>query len=120
MDSFKGNARIIIQPGDVNIPLTARLKTATTSTANDGSLPYGSTVHKAVATFHTQSGTATTHFNPTTLLSSNRITTLISYSSNLSYGRYHCKWLVTASRLGSTVTPMIREYDLHRVYVKDL
>ena len=119
-DSFDGSGHVIIQPGDSRIPIVLRLRAATASTNNDGSLPFGSTVKKAIPTFHSASGTATTKFNPVVTYSSNRVTTQISYSSLLTAGLYHGTWTITASVGGSTVNPMVRQYDLNRIYVRNL
>ena len=122
-DSFKGNRKVDINPGDINVPLHMRLNPASASTANDGAIPYGSTVNSASFTAHNaetnSSSTAIlTNTSEAGVSSSNVIVTFVSYSTTLSEGLYHITATVACSLSGSTVL-MTREFDFNRVYMKD-
>jgi hypothetical protein len=119
-DSFKGTGRTDVQPGTVNKPVYLRLKAATASTKNDGSMPYGSTVISAVVTAH--HGRTNTDYSTSLITSStesaNTIIAYLSYSTALPRGLYHITATVTMSLSGASTT-YSEEYDLQRIEVRD-
>ena len=125
-DSFQGNKYITIQPGDVNVPLSMRLNPASASTANDGAIPYGSTVASATFTAHnaetgsssTSSAVILTNTSEAGVSSSNVIIAYISYSTALQDGLYHITATVQCGLAGSTVL-LTREFDFNRIFHKD-
>lgn len=120
MDAFKGSNRVDIQPGTVNKPIWLRLKAATASTKNDGSMPYGSTVvSSSVSAHYAPTGVSyTTSLVASSTESGNTIVAYLSYSTALPKGLYHLTAKVTMS-LSGVSTHYVEEYDLNRVVVKD-
>ena len=47
-DSFQESSCIFLQPGDATVPYTFTFKACTTATANDGSIPNGTTISSVV------------------------------------------------------------------------
>ena len=119
-DSVEGNAKLILQPGDSNVPCTLRLKAATASTNNDGSMPYGSTLASSTWSAYDSRGVAfTTSMIITTVNSSNKATAYLTYSSALTAGMHKLTAKCSFSLSGSTRV-MVREYDINRILVKNL
>ena len=114
-DHVTGSDYTHLQPGDINIPVTLRLKAATASTANDGSLPYGSTISSATVALYGPGGVAaaTSHVSIVTF-SSNKCTTYLTHSTALATGRHKITFTVSASLSGSTLV-MTRQRDLNRI-----
>jgi len=120
MDSFKGTGKVDVQPGTVNKPIFLRLKAASASTKNDGSMPYGSSVVSSTVSAHyAQTGAdySTTLITLSTE-SGNTIVAYLSYSSALPTGLYHVTASVTMALTGSTAL-FTDEYDFNRVWVRD-
>lgn len=118
-DDFQGSDYICIQPGDSFVPIGLKLNAASASTANDGSIPYGSTVVSSSMSAHHENGTdATTTLIAVTTESGNTIYGYLSYSTALTAGWYHITAKVTLSVAGRS-TDMTREFDLDRIRVKD-
>ncbi|GAG13737.1 unnamed protein product, partial [marine sediment metagenome] len=59
-DSFQETTVIILQPGDATVPYTFTFKACTTAIANDGSIPYGTTISSVVVVVFDESGTDVT------------------------------------------------------------
>lgn len=117
-DSFDGINTITLQPGDTSVPYLFRFKACSAATANDGSLPYGSTV-KAIAkvrTVHLQNGTSSTGLITSKALSSNKVTLKMQYSTALPKGQHKLSIRLNIALSGSTFR---KEYDFTRLYLKD-
>lgn len=120
MDNFKGDAFINLQPGAANVPIALRLPAASASTKNDGAIPYGSTVASvAMSAKLMETGTASTSLVTGSALSGNGVIAYLSHTTTLSDGLYGITATVTFSLTGSTAVA-VREFDLNRVYVRNL
>jgi len=119
-DSFTGSDRVLIQPGDLRVPLRLKITAASGSTKNDGATPYGSTLvsSSAVAHFAQTGASATTTLISSVGQSSQTILVYLSYSTGLSMGVYNVTAKGTFSVSGSTST-FVREFDFNRVLVRD-
>ena len=122
-DSFQGTDKIDIQPGDVNVPLRLRLKAASASTANDGSIPYGSTINSvSFVPYYVETNSSSTKLigssTESGISSSNNVIVYMSYSSDLNDGLYKMTAKAVCSVSGSTLL-MTREFDYSRIFVKD-
>jgi len=84
MDDFKGYRYTTLEPGDQNVPLRAKFAACSVSTANDGAVPYGSTLANCTAFAHF--GDDTTYNGSTMIqaveLSSQIATAYLPWSSN--------------------------------------
>jgi hypothetical protein len=115
MPDFKGTDDIIVQPQDVKVPYKFYFSTCTSESANDGSIPYGTTVSAVSVSAHTQDGTAETHLINSSGLSSSTVTLYLDYpTTGNGPGIYHITFKVTLN------TTAILEFDFNRVYCKDL
>ncbi len=56
-DSFDSVEAIILQPGSATVPYTFTFAAASSATANDGSIPFGTTISSAVIKIYDESGT---------------------------------------------------------------
>ena len=122
-DSFQGSDYIEIKPGDTNIPYSFAVTVATSSTLNDGALPYNSTVCTATVTAHSEDGIAIAagdliHAATDMSFSSNVIIPRLTYSSSIGAGLYHLKFLVTASINATTSEVMKTILSFNRLYVR--
>jgi len=119
MDSFKGTDYITIQPGDTNVPLWLKFKAATAATANDGSIPYLSTLHSvSYAKVHREGVSPTSAMIVSKSLSSNMVKLYLTYTTALAAGLYDLTCRVVINLNGTTIN-MTRQYDLNRIYLKD-
>jgi len=55
-DSFQGVKSIVIQPGSATVPYTFTFAACSTATANDGSIPFGTTISSAVIKIFSDNG----------------------------------------------------------------
>jgi hypothetical protein len=118
-DSFQGTESVIIQPGDLNVPVRFRVTVATASTLNDGAIPYASTVKTVAFKLQNSRGGAASTMISSSRLDGNTVIAYLSYSSNVGVGLYHLTATITAS-LSGTTRVMSREFDLNRVVVRDV
>ena len=119
MPDFEGSRAIIIQPTDVMVPYSFNFTVCTSSTGNDGALPFGHTINSMAVAAHHENGTvmstaiigASVHSSFTTLVS-------FSYpsSTGIVLGKYHLTFTATVSDGTTTYT---REFDFNRVMVKN-
>ncbi len=120
-DNF-GDGHINIQPGDSNVPFHFKLTVCSSSSKNDGAMPYGSSVTSFAVTAHPQDGTV----SYSKLISESSkagsdgtdLITKLCYNTTLLAGIYHLKFVVVG-KLGGESTAFKREFDFNRVYVKD-
>lgn len=59
MPDFQGHETITIHPGDANVPVRWAFAAASTVTANDGSIPYGTLISTAAVEIITDTGSTT-------------------------------------------------------------
>ena len=114
MPDFKEQADIIIQPGDFKVAYTFSLPAASSNTANDGAIPYGTEISSIAVTALKSDGTAATGLIFSSAKSAEAITVKFSYPST-GVGVYHVEFLVTLNNGDSTVI----EFDFNRVKVRD-
>ena len=120
MDDFQGRNYITVQPGDTNVPLQLKFSPASASTKNDGSIPYGSTIH-AITWIKAHHVDSTTPFSTTLIVSasltSNIVTAYLTYTTGLATGQYN---LVTKLEINlAGTTSMKRQYDCRRIFLKN-
>ena len=117
VDSFKGNKHITLRPGVTQKPVWMKFNAASASTANDGSMPYGSTLHSFSVQIKDEiTNTATTQLHSAVGLSSNKGIVYLRHSTAVSTGLYHIIGTATISLTGTTQR-MTELFDLERVYV---
>jgi hypothetical protein len=120
MDSYEGTHYVTLQPGDTNVPVRFRYNPCTASSANDGAIPYGATVHKRRVSVHAARSTAeSTHLIVSCSLSSNTVVNYLTWSTRLARGKYHLTARITCALEGSTVMAMVRQFDFNRLFLKD-
>ena len=112
-DSFQGVKTITLQPGS-NITRTFTFAACSSATANDGSIPYNTTISGIDVKAFDESGTDRTaeivvSESNTTLA----LTVKTKYPATTGNGRYSLEFVLTFSN-GDT-----EEYDFTRVYAED-
>lgn len=120
-DNFQGIDHIELQPGDINYPASFRFVAASASTANDGSIPYGSSIHKVVSTIKDRNKgiDATTSIIASSALSGNVVTVYLNHSSDVADGEYILTTKVSIALSGSTTTIFTREFDFRRINLRN-
>ena len=113
MPDFKEQGDIIIQPGDVKVPYSFSLQPASSASANDGAIPYGSHIDSVVVTAHKSDGGVATGLVFSSSESADVITVMLSYPST-DDGTYHLKFVCTLDT-DSTVI----EFDFNHIKVRD-
>ena len=114
-DSFSTNGIIILQPGSATVPYSFTFAAASSSTANDGSLPNGTTITGADVKAYDSSGNDVTSEivvseTNTTLL----VSVTLKYPATSGPGNYSLEFLLTLS------TGAILEVDFTRIFAKDI
>jgi hypothetical protein len=112
---FQGRDSIWLQPGDATVPYTFTFAACTSATANDGSIPYGTTVSSVVVTVFDEAGTDVT----TQIVASETNTSLVEtinmkYPATAGGGRYSIEMLVTLS------SGAVMEFDFTKLYALDI
>ncbi len=119
MPDFQGTRAIILQPKDVRVPYTFSWTICTSSTGNDGAIPYGHSVSSIVTTIKHESGLLCTTGLLASSSHSGAVTSLFfTYPSSSGFltGKYHVTFEATISD-GSTT--YIKEFDFNRLQVRD-
>jgi hypothetical protein len=118
-DHFKGYNFVELQPNDRNYPVSFKFVAASASTANDGSMPYGSTVVSVVSSVKDERGVnASSSIISSSKISGNTVTVYLNHSSNVADGRYILTSKVTFALSGSTLT-FTKEFDFRRLYLRN-
>lgn len=118
-DHFQGTHHVELQPGDVNLPIRFRFTVASASTANDGSAPFGSTLHSVISTIKDDKGIdATTSILSSSQVTQNVVTVYLNHSSDVSDGRYTLTSKVSFALAGSTRI-FTREFDFRRIFLRN-
>ena len=119
-DAFKDQDYVNIQPGDLNMPLQFKFNPCSATTANDGVIPYGSTLASSTVWGYTEQGVnISTNLIIARALSSNIVTTYLRHSSSFGDGIYKLTLQNTFSLTGSTKI-MTRQYDFNRIFIGDI
>lgn len=96
MPNFKGNDKILLQPNDEAVPYRFDFDACSSSTSNDGFLPYGTTISGVSVSATTDGGVDTTdELISSTSVNSNNITVALNYPSTTGEGRYHLTFILT-------------------------
>lgn len=120
-DDFKGSNHIDLEPGDANVPVKFKFKAASASTANDGAIPYGSTLASSTVHAHLHSDTGiavSTQLVTSRALSSNSVVAYLTHTTTIVDGLYDLTMVNTYSLSGSTLV-MTRQHDFDRVFVRN-
>ena len=114
-DNFQGTKDIILQPGDTSIPYTFEVTVCSSATANDGTLPYGTSISSVVVTGHvSETGTVvTSEIINSSSETNNVISVLLKYPATSGEGWYHLKFVCTLS------SGAVKELDFARIYAED-
>jgi len=114
-DSFSTNGIIILQPGSATVPYAFTFAAATSATANDGSIPNGTTIASSVSKAYDAAGNDVT---AEIIVSESNTTLVVSltlkYPATSGAGNYSLEILLSLS------TGAVIEVDFTRVYAKDI
>ena len=113
MPSFKGSSKILIQPNSFSIGFRFHCTTCTSTTANDGMIPWGLEISSVVVTAKTTDGIAETGLIESTALTTPDIDLALSWPTN-GAGRYKLTFVLTLDN------GTLLELDFHRVEARDL
>jgi len=119
VDTFDGVKTINLQPGERDVPLRMRVTIASASTANDGFIPFGSTLSSVAVTAHNgETRSSSTQLIAATSISGNTVVIYLDHTTKLEAGTYHIETRGTFSVSGST-KQLVRQMDFNRVIMKD-
>ena len=114
-DSFQGVNKIIVQPGSATVPYTFTFAACSSATANDGSIPFGTTISSAVIKVFDEAGVdKTTEIIASETNTATVLTISLKYPATAGAGRYSIEMLVTLD------SGAVMEFDFTRVYAKDI
>jgi len=112
-DSFQGVKNIVVQPGSATVPYTFTFAACSSATANDGSIPYNTTISSAATKAFNEAGTDST----AALISSESLATPV-VTVNLKWpttaGQYSLEFVLTLS------SGAVMEFDFTRVFAEDI
>jgi len=111
-DSFQGVDKIVLQPGSATVPYTFTFAACSSATANDGSIPFGTTISTAVVKAFDEAGTDST----AAMISAQSLVSpvvTVSLKWPTAAGRYSLEFVLTLS------TSAVLEFDFTRVYAED-
>ena len=111
-DSFQSVKNIIVQPGSATVPYTFTFAACSSATANDGSIPYNTTIASAATKAFDETGTDSTAL----LIASESLSTPV-VTVNLKWpttaGRYSLEFVLTLN------SGAVLEFDFTRVFAED-
>lgn len=114
-DSFQGVADIILQPGSATVPYAFTFEAASSATANDGSLPTGTTISSTAIRAFDEAGNDVTAEMVASESSTTTVQTInLKYPATTGVGRYSLEMLLTLS------SGAVMEFDFTRVFAKDI
>ena len=117
MPNVLGNKNVVIQPLDTKVGITIRVKICSTATANDGYIPWGTTVSGVSTTVYSEQGDVVTSgivYSNATISGGQDVRIELKYPTATGEGRYKLSYLLTLSD-GST-----KELDFNRIVAKNL
>lgn len=118
-DDFQGTGKINLQPGSSNVPYRFTVTVATSSTLNNGMLPYDSTMCSYTVSEHPVGSTvSSTELIVNKSLDGNDMVLRMTWTTALNPGHYQLEFKIVASVLSSTATPLKKNLDFARVYLK--
>lgn len=114
-DSFQGVENIILQPGSATVPYTFTFEAASSATANDGSIPYNTTISGADVKAFDEMGTdRTSELIASESNTATVVTINLKYPATTGTGRYSLEILLTLS------SGAVMEFDFTRIYAEDI
>jgi hypothetical protein len=114
-DSFDTNGIIILQPGTATVPYSFTFAAATSATANDGSIPFGSTIAGAdVKAFDAVGNDVTAEIVDSETNTTLSVTPVLKYPGTSGAGNYSLEILLTLN------TGAVLETDFTRIYAGDI
>jgi len=114
-DSFQGVADITLQPGSAGVPYSFTFAACSSATANDGSLPYNTTISSAAVKAFDKAGTdVTDQMIASDSLSTPVVTVALKYPATSGEGKYSIEFVLTLDS-GAKM-----EFDFTRVYAEDI
>ena len=114
MDSFQGTNSITVQPSTDAVPYTFTFKACTTATANDGSLPFSTTIASITVKAFTVAGTEDAELVESSSVLTPVVTATLTYPTTNGAGRDSLEFVLTLN------TGAVMEFDYTRVFVKDI
>ena len=117
-DAFQGSGSITLYSGDANVPINLRFSPCSGSTVNDGSIPYGSTIHSyAVSAKYLDDDSGSSALVSSVTGSSHYLTVYLTHSTSVPKGLHSLIATVTFALSGTTAR-MTRPFDLDRIFVR--
>jgi len=114
-DSFTTPGLVILQPGSLTVPYSFTFSVASSATANDGSIPYDSTIVSAAVKAFDAGGTdRTTELIASSSVSSPVVSVSLKYPATTGEGVYSIEFVLTLS------TGAKMEFDFTRVHAEDI
>ena len=114
-DSFDTSGIIILQPGSATVPYSFTFAAATSATANDGSIPFGTTISSAdVKAFDSLGNDVTAEMVASESNTTLSVTPVLKYPATTGAGNYSIEFLLTLS------SAAVLEFDFTRVYARDI
>lgn len=104
LDNFTGTKDIMLQPNDDAVPYTFTFSVCSSSTANDGALPYGTNI----------SSVADTEIVDSSSVNNNVVSVAMNYPTTNGEGRYDLKFVATLDNSS------VLEFDFRRIYAEDI
>lgn len=116
MPDFVGTDTVVIQPYDDDVPYSWGFEACSSAIANDGSLPFGTTISSYTITAH-KHGSPDVDASDALIASHGRngfvIQARLQYPTTLGAGMYHIRIVLTLSDTSDI------EFDFNRVVVRD-
>lgn len=110
-DLFSTKGNVLLQPGSATVPYTFTFAPASSETANDGSIPYGTTIDGAEVTAADKNGDdVTSEIITSSSLSTPVVTVIFKYPAISGDGKYSIKILLTLS------SGAVMEFDFTRIH----
>jgi hypothetical protein len=114
LDLFETNGIILLQPGTDTVPYSFTFPAATSATANDGAIPFESTISSVVITAFDVNGVdRTTEMVVSSSIATPVVTVSLKYPATTGNGRYSLEFVLTLD------TGAKMEFDFTRVMVRD-
>lgn len=115
LDSFLTNEDIVLQPGSSKVPYSFTFAAASSATANDGSIPYDTTISSAVIKAFDSDGTdKTSEIIDSDSATTSVVTVVLKYPTTSGAGTYSLEILLTLSN------GAVMEFDFNRVVARDI
>lgn len=109
-ESFSTTATIVLQPGSFAVPFSFIVSPASTEDANDGSIPYASTISSvAVKTFDSQGTDVTTEMVVSSSNTTTKVTVGLKYPATSGNGEYRLEILATLD------TGAVMQFDFTKI-----